>query len=75
MRTPTIKVGGELIWLDPKALAKGEVKLDRESISEQCDGCGRDIMETGELARGVEDNAVRCTACGDHYAIVERDVE
>lgn len=72
--TPTIEVGRELIWLDATALARGDLKLDRESISEQCDGCGRDIMETGVITQGAAVGAVRCTGCGEHYPIVYEDV-
>lgn len=36
------------------------------SLSDQCEGCGRDIAETGTIVQG----AVRCE-CGETYAIRE----
>lgn len=72
--TPTIHVGRELIWLDADALAKDEIKLDRESISEQCEGCGRDILETGTIRRAHGVTSVDCSECGEWYEVVIQDV-
>jgi hypothetical protein len=72
--TPTIRVGRELIWLDADALAKDEVKLDRESISEQCEGCGRDILESGQIRRAHGVTSVECDVCCEAYEVVLQDV-
>lgn len=39
-----------------------------ECSSEQCEGCGEDIVTTGLV---VADRAVRCTGCGATYDIRE----
>jgi hypothetical protein len=64
---PTIRVGGETLWLDGKALRRGEMRLDRESVSQQCDGCGADIAESGTV-RGHEVVVIQCE-CGAIYPI------
>jgi hypothetical protein len=68
MKSSTIRVGGETVWLDGKALRRGEMRLDRESVSQQCDGCGADIAESGTVHRhdGV---VVRCE-CGAVYPVL-----
>lgn len=73
MRTPTIRVGGETIWLDKKALRRGEVHLDRESVSQQCDGCGQDIAESGVVRdKGL---SVQCEGCNATYPVTIKEIE
>jgi hypothetical protein len=74
MRTPTIRVGGETLWLDVRALRRGEMRLDRESVSQQCDGCGRDIAETGEH-KDVGIGVIQCTECGERYVITMKEIK
>jgi hypothetical protein len=74
MMTPTIRVGRETLWLDAEALRRGEFSLDHESLSEQCEGCGRDIAEQGEIARVLGGRAVRCIVCKTTYPVVDKDV-
>ncbi len=65
--SPTIRVGGETLWLDGKALRRGEMRLDRESVSQQCDSCGADIAESGIVH---EEGAVIQCECDATYPIV-----
>jgi hypothetical protein len=65
---PTIRVGGATLWLDGKALRRGEMRLDRESVSQQCDDCGSDIVESGTVHAG-KDLVIRCE-CGAVYPVV-----
>jgi hypothetical protein len=67
MNCPTIRVGGETLWLDRKALRRGEMRLDHESVSQQCDGCGADIAENGVVHE--EGFVIQCV-CGATYPIV-----
>jgi hypothetical protein len=67
MTGPTIRVGGETLWLERKALRHGEMRLDRESVSQQCDGRGADIADSGNVH---EDGAVIQCVCGATYPIV-----
>lgn len=66
MTSPTIRVGGETLWLDSKALRRGELRLDHESVSQQCDGCGADIAESGAVQ---PDGMVIQCECGAVYPI------
>ena len=66
--SPTIRVGGETIWLEGKALRRGELRLDRESVSQQCDGCGADIVERGTV-HGRDGIVIQCE-CGAAYPVV-----
>jgi hypothetical protein len=65
-----IKVNGLRIYLDVAALRNGgELKSarDHEQLTEQCDGCGGDIMETGSLTNGR--TVVVCDRCNEHFPI------
>lgn len=64
---PYVFVNGLTIPLDAEALAAGEARLDHErgSLTEQCEGCGADLLAECELRYAL----VRCTACGAEYPI------
>jgi hypothetical protein len=67
MTSPTNRVGGETLWLDGNALRRSEMRLDHESVSQQCDGCGADIAERGVVHE--EGSVIQCV-CGATYPIV-----
>jgi hypothetical protein len=68
MRSPTIRIGREIIWLDAKALRRGQLKLDHDSVGAQYDGCGADIIEAGTIVT----TGFRCE-CGETYEVIFRD--
>ena len=50
MRDTWILVNGTRVYLDPEHLAAGELRLaDADATSEQCKGCGEDILQTGSV--------------------------
>lgn len=60
------------LYLDSLAFRRGEVKLAAGSVSEQCEGCGHDLIETAQ-PYGPR-FAVVCTECDSVYDIFERDL-
>jgi hypothetical protein len=55
-----IRVGGEALyfWTNGKTFRMVE--------SNQCEGCGEDIAQSGQLGSG---NVIRCATCGVFYNI------
>jgi hypothetical protein len=86
--TPTIFIAGGRLLLDAehyKALAAGETLGNLIQISPagdaQCDGCGRDISETGYYIGnpsvltepGYDECSVECEVCEQGYPIVWKE--
>ncbi len=72
MRDTWILVNGTRVYLDPEALAEGELlRADAEVMSEQCKGCGEDILKTGSVRGGLLGQWVVCS-CGTSYPVESR---
>jgi len=56
------------LWLDEPAL-EDEIVRGFDGASEQCDGCGNDIAETGEVGGHSGVQNITCTECGTKYEI------
>jgi hypothetical protein len=67
MKHPMIRVGDTTVWLDAKALRRGEVRVSEKAVSEQCAGCGADIAD-GQVDREEASVLIRC-ACGAVYPV------
>lgn len=66
-----IRVNRSKIYLSEALLKKGRVVLDEEhsNSSDQCDGCGDDIIESGEKIAGI--NRIECKTCKTIYPVHE----
>jgi len=75
MKTPTIKVGNTLLWLDAEELNRKVPRftLEGASLSDQCDGCGEDIYDTAHVDVFWGHKSILCK-CGQRYEIFEKDV-
>jgi hypothetical protein len=72
MRDTWIVVNGARVYLDPDGLDRGELHLaDPDVMSEQCKGCGEDILQTGSVEQGMLGLHVVC-GCGMSYEIERR---
>ena len=69
MRNTWILVNGTRVYLDPEALAEGELLLaDADVFSERCKGCGEDILKTSSVSYGFLGPWVVCE-CGTSYPV------
>lgn len=74
----TVRVNRETLWLDGAALGRGQLAMSHGSLSEQCEGCGQDIFESGSIVKRDEIETrpplnkskyiVRCE-CGADYDV------
>ncbi len=72
MRDTWILVNGARVYLDPDGLDRGELHLaDADAVSEQCRGCGEDILQTGSVEQGMLGTRVTCE-CGMSYSVERR---
>ncbi len=73
MRDTWIKVNGTRVYLDPEALVDGELFLaDADVMSEQCEGCGEDIIQSGTVQRDVFLGLRVACNCGTSYPVENR---
>ena len=73
MRNTWILVNRARVYLDPEALAEGELFLaDAEVMSEQCEGCGEDIIQSGTVQRDVFLGPRIACNCGTSYPVESR---
>ena len=64
----TFRCNGETLWLDGSALARGQMVMFHGSLSEQCEGCGTDIFESGSI-KTREDIETRPPLNKSKYAV------
>jgi hypothetical protein len=66
-----IRVNNQKVWLDEDAYARGQFRVARDTMGEQCSDCGKDIEQTGKLEKA--EDLVRCSkdndGCGTFYRI------
>jgi hypothetical protein len=65
------RCNGTTVILDKRAFAKREVRIVEGFNSEQCEDCGSDIAETGEVTASGQ---VKCS-CGSTYNVFSTTVE
>lgn len=64
-----IVVNRTWVYLDPNALAEGELRLaDRDVATELCAGCGEEILGTGSAKFRSAELRILCS-CGAEYTI------
>ena len=64
-----IVVNWSRIYLDPEGIADGKLRLaDPDVLSEQCEDCAEDILETGSVEASLLGPRVVCS-CGARYLI------
>ncbi len=56
------------LWLEEAAL-EDEVVRGFDGASEQCDGCGTDICESGKVVGNAGNQQITCTECGAEYPV------
>lgn len=63
-----VRVNGSIVFIDVSV--NGTIHAD-ESGSEQCEGCGLDILETGRVlgTATTGDYRVVCDRCGTWYPV------
>lgn len=64
---PTIFVNGSRIYLNEDYLTGTTGLVVNESIIEQCENCGRDIIEYGRVS--LDGKSVVCAICQTKYEI------
>lgn len=70
-----IKINRARVYLDEGSFANGLFRVEAETMSEQCEGCGVDIAETGTLDTDKEGSTVRCDevagGCETYYEVAD----